>query len=330
MAVAVADVIKDLLALRKGRGLYATDLADRLGPALRAVCGVDDAAGPSESRSRVEEHLEQLAGRLPDDLRIAVLAALGIAAEARLPFYQDRIRWLAARLGRDERTVRRRIDDGIRQLAQLAVPQDAAESPECVPDVDWHTEELRATLVLDRDTPVAFLHRCVVAHRDGLDRLDLAFTVTNPRGESGALTAEDLVVEVMFGGELAWMRMESSDRFGIALDLPHPLRRNDKHTFALQTRLPEGKVMQPHYVCVPTHRCDLFELRVRFDAAGQPYRVWRLDGVYQRDIDDPEVRGEAVPLNRVGEMHLVFHQLRTDRAYGARWDAANSAAEAGR
>src|SRR5207253_81515 len=115
--------------------------------------------------------------------------------------------------------------------------------------------------------------------------------------------------------------MESSDRFGLALELPHPLRRNDRHTFALQTRIPEGKVMQPHYVCVPTHRCDLFELRVRFSAASPPRRVWRPDGGPQRDIDDPAVRGEAVALDRVGELRLVFHQLKTDRAYGARWEA---------
>jgi hypothetical protein len=321
MAVAVAELIEELRALRKGRGLYVTQVADRLGPALRTVCGLDDTVGPSESRSRVAEHLQQLAQRMPEDLRVAVLAAFGIETEARLPFYQDRVQWAAERLGRDERTIRRRIDEGIRQLAQLATaPHDAVESPEQASPVGWHTEALRAALVLEHGSPVAFLERCVVAHRDGLQHLDLAFTVTNPPGRSSALTAEDLLVEMTFGGALSWAGMESSDRFGLILDLPHPLQRNENHTFALQTRMPEGKTMQPHYVCVPPHRCDQFELRIRFDAANPPRHVWRLDGVYQRDIDDPEVHGDAVAPDRFGEICLVFHQLKTDRAYGARWE----------
>jgi hypothetical protein len=321
MAVAVADLVKELRALRKGRGLYVTQLAERLGPALRTVCGLDDAAGPSESRSRVAEHLQRLAERLPEDLRIAVLAAYGIEPEARLPFYQDRVDWAADRLGRDRRTVRRRIDEGIKQMAELATaPDDATEPLQQVSPVDWHTKSMRAVLVLDRGSPVAFLERCIVAHRDDLERLDLAVTVTSPPCRSNALAAEDLLVDVTFGGALSWMGMESSDRFGLHLDLPHPLRRDESYTFALQMRIPEGKVMQPHYVCVPTHRCDLFELRIRFDAANLPRRVWRLDGVYQRDIDDPEVRAEAVALDRFGETSLVFRQLKTDRAYGARWE----------
>jgi hypothetical protein len=63
--------------------------------------------------------LTEHAAGLPHDLQVAVLAALAIHRDARLPFYQDRIRWVARYLKRDERTARRRVDKGIEQLALM-------------------------------------------------------------------------------------------------------------------------------------------------------------------------------------------------------------------
>ncbi|MGH8574807.1 MAG: hypothetical protein ACREX8_19910, partial [Gammaproteobacteria bacterium] len=80
----------------------------------------DGRGQPGEIRRKVADRIQSLASGLPDDLRLAVLAAFAIHRRARHPFYQDRVRWVATQLGRDDRTARRRIDDGIERLAELA------------------------------------------------------------------------------------------------------------------------------------------------------------------------------------------------------------------
>src|SRR2546423_7989957 len=112
MAV-LAELVRDLKALRKGRGVFASQIGGRIGEALREVCGVADNDGPATIRRKVTERLLELAAELPADLRVAVLAAFAMCPEVQLPLYQDRVNWAASRLDRDPRTVRRRIDDGI-------------------------------------------------------------------------------------------------------------------------------------------------------------------------------------------------------------------------
>jgi hypothetical protein len=77
--------------------------------------------------------------------------------------------------------------------------------------------------------------------------------------------------------------------------------------------------MQPHYVCVPKHRCDMFDLRVRFDLEKMPEHIWRLVDAFQRDVDDPAPSGEILPPDAAGEVHTMFRQLTPGRAYGIRW-----------
>jgi hypothetical protein len=78
-----AELVSDLKALRKGRGLYVNNVGERVGHTLRDLCGVTEKDGPGEIRVRVAQRLEHLAVDLPDDLRIAVLAAMGLIPAAR-------------------------------------------------------------------------------------------------------------------------------------------------------------------------------------------------------------------------------------------------------
>ena len=319
MADAVAQLTKELQAVRKGRGLDVAQLAERLGPALRAVCEVNDDLGEPEIRARVASRLGALAEELPDDLRLAALVALGMHPDVRRPFYQNRVHWLAAQMQRDDRTAKRRIDQAIEQLAQLAIARPRADQTE-FPASDWYTKELRVALVLDGDSPDAVVCRHIVAERDGLAQIDLAVTLTNPREQPAPRTADDLRVQVIFGGTLDCVSKESSDRFGLVLNVSDPLARNQSHIFALRTVVPPGRPMLPHYVCVPNGRCDMFELRVRFGRAHPPRLVRRLDDVFQRDIDDPAITGAPLTLDNAGEICVTFHHLKPSRAYGARWE----------
>lgn len=117
----VAELVNELKILRKGRGVQAPQIPDRIGPALRAVCAIianDDAASV---RQKVVAQLRDLSARLSPDQQICVTAAFGLDETQHTRLYMDRVRWAERELQRDARTVRRRIDNAIVRLAELAV-----------------------------------------------------------------------------------------------------------------------------------------------------------------------------------------------------------------
>jgi hypothetical protein len=317
MEAGLAALIKELKTLRKGRGLFIRQIGERVGPALREVCNVLDTDGPAEIRRSVSDRLESLAGNLPEDLRIAILAAFALHPDARLPFYQERVRWTAQRLNRDDRTARRRIDEAIERLAELALSSATDVDPTDASSTGWHTDELRISLVLDQAAPEAFEFRRVVADRDRLSELDLAMTLTGPPDRK-PVNPDELSLDVFYGGRLIQKSLESTDRLGFVLELPSPLKREARHDFALRYRVLNGH-MQPHYVCVPKHRCDLFDLHVRFPLDHLPRRIWRLTDAFQRDVNDPSFSGEPLSPDSAGEIHTTFRRLTPGLAYGIRW-----------
>lgn len=304
-----AELVRELKSLRKGRGLYAGQIEERVGPTLRAACEVTEGDGLMVIRQKVTTRLAELAEHLPDDLRLATLAAFAINAEARLPLYQDRVLWAAVKVDRDPRTVRRRVDEAINQLAELAT---SAPSHPPVPAGTWQTTELHVAVGLDRPRPEVLEQRRIVVNQEGLRELDLAVSLPAMR--------RDLEVEVLYGGTLLDRGMEASDRLGFALALPKPLARGESHDFAMRFRLPTARVMRPYLVCVPKRPCELFDLRVRFGRDRMPPRVWMLHGAFQRDVSDPVCRGHQHSVDPAGEIHMRFRQLTPGLAYGARWD----------
>lgn len=316
MAPALPELVNELKMLRKGRGLFVSHIDERVGTALRAACAVTEEDGPAQIRQKVFSRLENLARDLPTDLRVAVTAAFGIAPDARLPLYQDRVSWAASKLNRDPRTARRRIDDGIHHLAQLAAvspPEPAARATS-----DWRTAELRLALALDRPSAEVLQYRRVVAERDGVRELDLAMTVAAPAGERIPV-AGDLGVHLFHGGTLVTRGTGSTGRFTFSLLLPRPLDRGEAHDFALQVSLPAGRPLRPYFVSVLEHPCDELDLRVRFDRRRPPAAVWSLRGAHQHEVTTAVPAGERVALDHAGETRIVARDLTQGRVYGLRW-----------
>lgn len=280
-----AELVSDLKALRKGRGIYVNNVGERVGGTLRDVCGVTEQDGPGEIRVRVAQRLEHLAVDLPDDLRIAVLAAFGMIPAAQHPRYEERVGWIAERIGRDPRTARRRIDDAIHQLAQLAfTPLRLRGSAE--PAAGWHTATTRVFVTLEGPITEALEHHRIVAADDNLREIDVATAFGDPA--------------VLAGGTL---------RDG-KLVLPAPLPAGETHDFWVRSRNP---VRPRQFTYMPRRRCDYLELRVHFDCDSLPRAVSRLQGRPPRD------RGK-VDLDQAGEVKLVFPDAVRGMAYGARWD----------
>jgi len=315
MAVTREALVAELKTLRKGRGMGAAALAERIGPNLREVCGLGPEVDGAPLRQAVTDRLREFTAYLPSDLRICVVAAFGLEKAVDFPFYQDRVRWAAEQLKRDDRTVRRRIDDGIAQLADLAIAPAAAD-PEGDHDGNggWRTEKLRAVVSLDRPIPEVIEFRTVAAERDGLAELDLAWTL------SRAQLSDDLPIEILYGGTLVSRQLETADRIGFMLRLVTPLDRGEVVEVAVRHRAPSDQDMRPHYVCTPLHPCDHFELRVKFAPDRLPNYIWELDGVLQGDIEDKVAPRNLVRANDAGEVKLDFRRLKPSRSYGIRWE----------
>ena len=302
-----SELVQELKTLRKGRGL-AGRVDDRVGPCLRSACSVADDDGLVAIREKVSDRLTGLAADLPEDLRVAALAAFAICAEARQPLYQDRVRWAAHRLDRDPRTVRRRVDEAIELLAELA---SSSSSPAAASSGEhWHTSSLSIALVLDE--LMVLERRRIVADQEGLRSLDLA--VSLPAGRPPAT--------VLYGGSLVDRGMETSSRWGYGLELPRPLSRGEPWEVAILFQPPS---LRPYMVTVPRHPCDSFDLRVRFGRVLP--EVWALDGAFQRDVSDPGYHGRPEPVDSLGEVHLRFRGLMPGLAYGARWESSDHLAE---
>lgn len=305
--VSLAALVKELKTLRKGRGVFAANILRRVGPALRAACELteDDEAG--HVRRKITITLETFAAALPHDLRTAVMAGFGLFPEARFPRYEDRVDWVARKLGRLPRTARRRIDDGVQYVAEL-IYESLVRAEYSKSATGWHTADLRVLVTLGRERPQVDEQRRVVADRHDLTELDLAVTL--------APHLHDLEIAVVEGGIMKDRRMESSDRLGFTLVLPRPLARGESHVLVCQYRFTDEL---PHLACVPRYTCDMFDLRVRFDVEQPPSHVRLLNGSFQRDVDDDRSPGKEMTLDAAGEVHVTFRDLSPGLAYGLRW-----------
>jgi hypothetical protein len=309
------DLLAELKTLRGGRGLNAGDLAQKIGPNLRALAGLTGDEQPGLVRARLIERLRSLIAALPPDLAVAAEVALGLHPQARHQFVQDRTDWLARQILRDARTARRRMDEALLRLAELAgmaassAPGDPGDDREA-----YHIEEFTALLRLDRPAPEAIDRRVIVAHVD-LDGLDSVLTL--PRDPNGG-PSHELEVEVLYGATLVERERPADNRFQFGLKFPELVPAGERHEYGMLFRVPTGQSMRTHYVFFSYRRCDAFDLRVRFDPERMPTDVRRVDGAFARDLDGAAA-GIPMSVDPAGELHLRFTDLRIGLGYGARW-----------
>lgn len=320
-----AGMLKELLALRKGRGLLAPDLPVRLGPGLRALARVEPDTPVMATRVRLARVIEEGCRRLPTDLETGVRAALALHPQAQHRFLHERLEWYAAALDREVRTARRRMDDGLLHLAEVlsTAASGAATSPGSSPtgEEEWYVESLRTLVRLDGPHPVVTEERTIVATVDGLSELEASVSLGPPRDRPES--RPKLAIELEYGGHLATRTHPSPSFFRSVLVLPRPLRVGERHRFGLTIRVPIGHSTAPYYVVTPFRRYDRFTLLVRSDPAG-PVRFWRVNGLPPRMLEDPPDDGDQVATDRFGELSLGFGALQLGRSYGLRWSLGGS------
>jgi hypothetical protein len=300
----------ELLEIPRGRGMLAGDVADRIGPGLRTACGVTAADSPATVRRKVASRLVELSEHLPVDLRISVLAALGLHPDAGHQFMQDRMGWAARQINRDHpRAAVRRMKIGFRILAEQL--DDLAEDPS---GEAWYTWSLRALLRMDIDPPQLVEDRVIVAAADNLEEIEIRLSAP----ANGAPADSPITATVLHGGELTRTERVTPSHRKFVVRLPTPLRAGEKHEYGVRFAAFPRALMPPYYVLTPLQPCEQFTMRVRF-GADVPDRIWRVDGIPPRAIDDVEpVEGLLTP-DRLGEVSLVFTRLHQGLSYGLRW-----------
>jgi hypothetical protein len=313
------DLYLELVELRRGRGLDSPDLVVRIGPLLRRACGIRTGCAETAAKSLLIQRLTEATQSLPDDLRLVAQSALAMPPAPRQRFLRDRTAWLAGQLERDTRTVARRTDEAFRLLAQsfsaatrdADVPAGAGHAPD-----GWYIDSLVANVVLDRDPPQVIETRTIVAVKPALDRIAVSFSA--PRGADGG-PDQPLSVNVLHGGELIEVSGERTSHVRGMLRLPHPLAPGEVHEYGIVFSAFPRRWLRPYYVLTPMCRCDHFRLRAKFDRTAPPTKLWRVDGVPPRLLDDFMPGSDLLDLDGVGEVCLEFRRLRQGHSYGIQW-----------
>lgn len=310
MEISPAELAADLRRLRRGRGVQAVRLGDEVGPALRALCGVEETDPHAAVREKVRATLRDSSEGLPFDLRAVFVGALALDVDVAGKFLGDRERSLADEFHRDVRTIRRRVEEAIDLFAENAVARSGP--PPGGEDGDWHVERLEALVRLDVPEPECVERRTIVAEGDIGDHVRVAATppAFGPAGDGADLRAVSL-----FGAEVIGEQRVRDGRLLLDLRLPQPLCAGQRHECGLVVRACGAGGIRSHYLYRPERRCESFELRVRFPVEHVPTSVSLVRGA----ADHPEVVGDEVAVDAVHEVRVTFADLRSGFAYGIRW-----------
>jgi hypothetical protein len=312
------QMARELQQLRRGHGVHAPDVMQRVGPMLGRVCGLDPAEPAGVNRERLVQRIAATVPELPADLRLAVQAALGLPPASQSRFLRERMAWLGTQLDRDPRTAMRRVESGLTLLAErlLSHPGRVSARENVYAPDGWYVDLLRATFMMHVD-PVQLLEtRRITATRDGLEQLTVSWSVPPGDPELGA----GVGVEMLYGGELVRDAGASTPAYWAGvIRLPRALAAGERHEYQVRvTSLPRA-LLRPYYVLTPFRRFDEFELRAKFDPAQPPELVWGLDGVPFQLVEENQPVGELLDPDPVGEVVSRFHNLRQGLSYGLRW-----------
>ena len=110
-----------------------------------------------------------------------------------------------------------------------------------------------------------------------------------------------------------------SSHFLGRLRLPQPLAVGEHHEYGLVLSAFPRRWLRPYYVLTPLRRCDHFLLRAKFDRVTAPAKIWQLNGVPARVVDEFAPTLDVLDLDAVGEVHVEFHALRQGLSYGIQW-----------
>jgi hypothetical protein len=298
---------RELVSLRKGRGVNSPRLVSELGPRTRALCGVQPDDGPAAVKEKLQAAINAYLGDRPEE-RQALSAAYGLHPDAGRSL-DERMEWLALQLGTSSRTARRRIDEAIHLFAEAAITRPVRIRTANASDPGYVVEKLDVLVRLVGPTAEVREQREIRAV-DKLDEIKAAFSV--PRG------ADTVGIVLLFGGTLAAVECPSASHVRYTVRPPSPVHEGDHFRYDVLIRMPDDRRPRSHYVVQPMTPLATCSVRVGFDPAHRPAQAWRVNGALPRLID-ALATAEAVVPDPAGQVQVSWDRLREGRAYGIGW-----------
>ncbi len=267
---------QELARLRRGRGLTRPGLLESLGPQLRAVLGVGRGSPEPEVRARLTVLLTEEVGGLPVDLRMLAQAAYGLTSSERL---------LYARVAQtphadvlNERTLRRRMNEADRLLADRLVLRQQGRRGLVTPGWDWGLFRHEGDM---RGRPTVVSRRVLIPLVDGLSEYEEIIGL--PGGDPGAVT-----VDAVAGCALAGATPVSTTGLRLTFALPRALSAGEPHETVVRFVWADRSHIRPVLALNPYRRVARFEVSVDFGEPRVCSRAWRLDGVLPTSVDAPQ------------------------------------------
>ncbi|MFF5032236.1 hypothetical protein [Nocardia salmonicida] len=307
------SVFGELKLLKRGHGLHAADIAVRMGPALRAVCGVAESDSPGDARRKLVRRLSEECALLPETLRDAARTALAVeTADRATPhaFLNQRVQDLATRIDREPRTALRRIDHAFRILAESLAHTETVRP---ATGYRWHTERLSTELKLDHEPPRLIENRRIVATVPALDEIVIPYSA--PRDDAD----ETLTAMVRRGGEIVDRHRISRSHVQFRIRLARTLTEGDRHDLTTEVELYRREQLGTYCVITPWRPCHAFRIRIAFGNFPVPQSVWRIDGIPPVALRDNESSGELLRPGPAGTVDAEFVALRPSMSYGIGW-----------
>jgi hypothetical protein len=305
----------ELLRLRRGGGVHATTLLERLGPLLRELL---QCAGTSadELRPALADLLLHAAGPLPTRRRQLVVLAYAAEPELGSSTLTERLRHAAEQMDRHLRTVQRRVDElSTLMAANLAARLDDLRGRSGFVQPGWSVERLSAKLSFVDPRPVLIERRQIQVWEETLPHLQTSVSLLGtepaPQARVEVTAVEGCTVELV---------QRTSSRFWtVRLGLPHRLRYGARHVYEVALTLPERDNVGPLYGFAPLRNSRSFAAQVQFANPDDVDGVWAFSGVPQTVLPELDADGPRLTLDEHKTVSCHYEHLVQGLCYGVKW-----------
>lgn len=315
-------IFVELKQLRRGHGLRAHDVVERIGPQLRQICGIASTDSPAEARKKLMLKIAEGCGRLPEPFGYAASAAFALdrgSNRTERRFLHQRVKDLAASFDRDPRTALRRIDQALYMLAELMTGSagETDSESDTIANAGWYTERLAATLHL-ADGPVRLIEeRRIVATAEELDEVVVSYSFSQVQGNPD--TSVELEAVMGFGGEIVEERRIGRSHVDFIVRLPEPIGIGQQHDYSITiVSSLSPRSIRPYHIVTPWRPLRSFRMQLCF-GHDVPLAIWRINGLPPAVVAELGPSDDLLSADNLGEVQLEFHQLRLALSYGVGW-----------
>ncbi|WP_327635308.1 hypothetical protein OHB24_35670 [Kribbella sp. NBC_00482] len=314
MTARVELLAKELDNLHRGRGVYAADVVDRLGPWLSALIFGDNEPDRALGRGLISAHLFDAARTLQPDLEKVFLAGLGVGDDS--PYLTARLEKVGIELDRGPRTILRRLREANRAVAQVLERRTrVGDDQNPLVARGWYVDRIESHAIIG-DRPQFIGIRDIHVTQNGLTTLCESFSVPHVVGGPDGAGIE---VEPTEGCEEIEIDRYSASSWLLTMHLPRPLDTGETHRVGVSVTMPSRDFIRPYNALAPVRRTRSFRASVRFEDGAQAGHVWRYDGVPPPVIEDRQPTGHSLTPNDDHCVAADWPNIRQGLAYGIGW-----------